>query len=197
MNIDPTPFHRRSIRLKDYDYSSPAAYFVTIVTHSYKCVFGKIVDQEFHMNHLGRIVEECWVVLPDHFLGIEIQPYVVMPNHIHGIITIHENDSRGPIYRAPTTNDQLPIADDHARKIEKFGQPVVGSLPTIIRAYKAAVSRLARKEIGMVNIWHRNYYEHIIRNQSDLESIADYILTNPAHWSDDPEYIHEPLRNPP
>jgi REP-associated tyrosine transposase len=195
MNIDPTMFHRRSIRLKDYDYFSPGAYFVTIVTHSYKCIFGKIIDQELLMNHLGKIVEQCWVLLPDHFLGVEVQPYMVMPNHIHGIITIHENDCRGTIYRAPTAHDERPIADDRTRKTEKFGQPVIGSLPTIIRTYKAAVSRIARKELTMVNIWQRNYYEHIIRNQSDLESIANYILANPVHWSDDPEYIHEPPRN--
>jgi len=180
---DPIQFHRRSVRLKEYDYSSPGAYFVTVVTHRYECIFGKIIDQEMQMNDLGRIVQKCWVVLPDHFLDIEIQPFVVMPNHIHGIITIIEKDRRGTIYRAPT--------------IEKFGQPVVGSIPTIVRTYIAAVSRRSRRDFGRVNIWQRNYYEHIIRNQSELDDIYKYILNIPYHWSDDPEYIHKPQRNLP
>jgi len=178
MNTPPIPFHRHSIRMKEYDYASPGAYFVTVVTYGHKCIFGKIKDNEMHLDDLGMITQECWKQLPDHFFDIEVEPFVVMPNHLHGIITIHENDRRGTIYRAPTT--------------KKFGQPVVGSVPTIMRTYKAAVSRLARRKLGMVNIWQRNYYEHIVRNQSDLESIAGYILANPIHWSDDPEHIHKP-----
>jgi putative transposase len=204
MAAEPIVFRRRSIRLKDYDYSSPGAYFVTIVTHGYQCIFGMIVENQMHLNNLGQIVQKCWVELPDHFSDTEVNPFVVMPNHIHGIITIYENDRvdptaftrRGTIYRAPTTNDHPPTRDDRAQKTEKFGQPVVGSIPTLIRIYKAAVSRLARKELKMVNVWQRNYYEHIIRNQSELESIANYILSNPVHWPDDPEYIHKSSRSP-
>jgi putative transposase len=120
--------------------------------------------------------EDCPRILagnPSSFSNIDNEPFVIMPNHIHGIITIHENDCRGTIYRAPT--------------IEKFGKPVVGSIPTIIRTYKATVSRLAKREIGMVKIWQRNYYEHIICDQTEMKHIVDYILANPIHWSDDPE----------
>ena len=178
MSKDPIPYNRHSVRLKEYDYSSPGAYFVTVVTNGYKCIFGKIIDQEMYLNEIGMIVKECWLQLPDHFFDIEVDPFVVMPNHFHGIISIYENDRRGTIYRAPTT--------------EKFGQPAVGSISTIMRTYKAAVSRLATRKLGMVKIWQRNYYEHIVRNQSDLESIANYILANPIRWSDDPENIHKP-----
>ena len=172
------PFRRHSIRMKEYDYSSPGAYFVTVVTNSHKCIFGKLIDNEMHLYDLGKIAQECWLQLPDHFFDIEVEPFVVMPNHLHGIIIIHENDRRGTIYRAPTT--------------EKFGQPAVGSISTIMRTYKAAVSRLATRKLGMVKIWQRNYYEHIVRNQSDLESIANYILNNPSHWSDDPDNTPRP-----
>jgi len=126
MDKDPDQFHRRSIRLKDDDYATPGAYFITIVTHGHKCSFGKIHDQQIHLMALGRIAYECWTEIPKHFSSIEVEPFIVMPNHIHGIITIHEDDRRGTIYRAPTT--------------EKFSIPVVGSIPTIIRTYKAAVS---------------------------------------------------------
>jgi putative transposase len=173
---EPTPFHRRSIRLKGYDYSSPGAYFVTMVTHDHICIFGRVISGKMEINALGKIIQDCWVKLPDHFSNIEVEPFVVMPNHIHGIISISEKDGRGTIYRAPT--------------LEKFAQPIVGSIPTIIRTYKAAVSRNAKRELGLIHIWQRNYYEHIIRAQNDLNIIANYILTNPDHWIDDPEYIH-------
>jgi putative transposase len=188
MPDDPIRIHRRSIRLKEYDYTSPGAYFVTVVTQGYKCIFGKIIDKEMHLNVLGKIVQEYWLEILDHFPDIDVEPFVIMPNHIHGIVTIYDNDRSGTIYRAPTMGDHAPVMGEHASTNEKFGQPVVGSIPTIIRTYKAAVSRLARRELGMVKIWQRNYYEHIIRDQSDLESLAGYIHSNPDHWSDDPEY---------
>ena len=149
------PFHRRSIRLKNYDYTSPGAYFVTVVTQGHKCIFGRIIEKEMHLNDLGKIVKKCWLKIPDHFSCVEVEPFVIMPNHIHGIITIEENDRRGTIYRAPTT--------------EKFGQPVFGSIPTILRTYKASVSRNSKRELGMIHIWQRNYYEHIVRNPTELE----------------------------
>ena len=99
-----------------------------------------------------------------------------MPNHVHGIITLYEDGRRGTIYRAPTK--------------ERFGHPVVGSIPTIIRTIKAAVTRRAKVELGVITVWQRNYYERVVRNSSELETIAAYILTNPDHWLDDPEYIH-------
>jgi len=127
------------------------------------------------------ICREGWLETPNHFLDISVEPFVVMPNHIHRIITINEGDRRGKImlaharYRAPT--------------IEKFGQPVVGSIPTIIRTFKSAVTHRARLKLGMKYIWQLNYYEHIIRNQAELESITRYISTNPDHWIGDAEYI--------
>jgi REP element-mobilizing transposase RayT len=124
-------------------------------------------------NTLGRIAQKCWQEIPNHFPFIDVEPFVVMPNHLHGIITIHDNDSRGTIYRTIT--------------LEKFGKPVVGSIPTIIRTYKAAVSRLAKREFGWERVWQRNYHEHIIRNQLELGNIAKYINANPDHWDDDLE----------
>jgi putative transposase len=173
-------FHRRSVRMRGFDYTLPGAYFVTIVTHKHNCIFGKIFERKMSLNAIGVIAHECWSEIPDHFHCTDIFPFIVMPNHIHGIITIIDDECRGTImhahagYRAPTT--------------EKFSQPVAGSVPTIIRTYKAAISRRARQQLGMVNLWQRNYYEHIVRNQSDLESIAEYIIGNPANWADDSEH---------
>ena len=120
-----------------------------------------------HINDLGKIVNECWKGLPAHFQNLESESFVIMPNHLHGIITIDEDDCRGTMYPAPTK--------------KQFGRPVIGSIPTIKRTYKAAVARRAKRELGMVNIWQRNYYEHIVRNQVELDEITKYIDANPEH----------------
>jgi putative transposase len=181
MDIDPENRYRRSIRLKGYDYSAAGGYYVTVVSFRRECLFGEVVEGEMRLNALGRIVQECWDEIPSHFPNAGVDAFVVMPNHVHGIIFIHDDgvgathDGRGTIYRAPT------------QKIEKFGQPTVGSLPTIIRTFKAAVTRRAGRELNSGNIWQRNYYEHIIRGQPDYERNAGYILANPSNWNDDEE----------
>ena len=122
--FDPKKHYRRSIRLPEYDYSQSGTYYVTIVTHYRDLLFGEIVNKEMILNELGKIADECWRAIPEHFTFVELDAYVIMPNHVHGIIVIRD-DSRGTIYRAPT--------------MEKFGKPIEGSLPTIVRTYKAAV----------------------------------------------------------
>ena len=145
---------RRSILLKGYDYTAAGGYFVTIMAYQRDCVFGEIEAGEMHINALGRIVKECWQAIPDHFPNADVVEFVLMPNHIHGIIFVFEG--RGTIYRAPTTE-------------ERFGKPVPGSLPTTVRTYKSAVTRRAGRELNLVNLWQRNYYERIV----------GYILENP------------------
>ena len=178
-----TQFHRHSMRLKDYDYTLEGAYFITVVTDDHRCLFGKIINHEIQLNNLGIIARECWQDIPNHFHNVTVEPFVIMPNHIHGVITILEretinDDCRGTIYRAPTK--------------EAFGHPIRGSIPTIIRTYKAAVSRKAKKETGFINIWQRNYYDHIIRTELEYERIWNYIVENPHNWkADNSENIPE------
>lgn len=113
------------------------AYYVTIVTWQRGFLFGNIVNQEMMLSKHGQIADACWREIPNHFQHVELGAYIIMPNHVHGIIVIND-DCRGAIYRAPT--------DD--ANIEKFGKPVKGSLPTIIRTYKAAVTRLIGRELN-------------------------------------------------
>ena len=136
------------------------------------------------LNPWGRVADECWRAVPDHFPYVELRAHVVMPNHVHGILSIQEIESpvgakyfnhRGTIYRAPMEN------------AEQFGKPVVGSIPTIIRTFKAAVTRRLGCEFGVSHIWQRNYYEYIIRDEKDLSRIYDYIESNPLTWPDDNE----------
>ena len=178
MKFDPEKHHRRSIRLKKYDYTQPGAYFVTIVAYQRVCLFGELVNEEIQLNESGRILEGCWCAIPDHFTNVELGAYVVMPNHIHGIIVINDRADaaasarRGTIYRAPT---------------EQFGKPVNGSIPTIIRTFKSAVTRRIGRELNATGIWQRNYYEHVIRYHEDWDRIHRYIESNPPMWAEDNE----------
>ena len=170
---DPKIHHRKSIRLKGYDYSQAGGYYITIVTLWREGIFGEVLNGVMQTNSLGKIIQECWDEIPVHFSNVDLDASMVMPNHLHGLMVIHDDPGRGTIYRAPT--------------IEQFGKPGVGSIPTIVRTFKAAATRRAGREFNLSNIWQRNYYEHIIRDNNDYERIVSYIISNPANWNDDTE----------
>ena len=165
---------RLSLRLLDYDYTTPGAYFLTVCAAARECLFGRPENDSVELSQLGEMVRECWLAIPNHFTIAELDAYVVMPNHLRGIIVLTD-DGRGKTCRAPTT--------------ERFGQPVAASLPTIVRSFKAAVTKRVN-EIGVAAkrpIWQRSYYEHVIRNAESLDRIRDYIATNPLRWNLDRE----------
>ncbi len=193
MKFDPQRHHRRSVRLADYDYSQPGAYFVTMVTQGRACLFGDVVNGEMQLSDMGRIAGECWRAVPEHFPNVELGTFVVMPNHVHGIIVLHDRADaeasarRGTIYRAPTATDDAPTAIDDA-PAERFQKPVPGSIPTIVRTYKAAVAReIVQQHGGVPIIWQRNYYEHIIRDDEEHNRIHFYIESNVDNWTLDNE----------
>ncbi|MEH2077105.1 MAG: transposase [Nostoc sp.] len=181
MPYDPQKHHRHSIRLKGYDYTQHGAYFITICTKGWQCLFGKVVNGEMQLNSLGNIAFNCWQTIPAHFPHIELDTFVVMPNHLHGILIITDNPVGARHCRA--LNQHL----DH--NTEKFGKPVRGSISTVIGSYKSVVS----KRINIIwqtkrqSIWQRNFYEHIGREEKSLDNIREYIVNNPQHWADDPE----------
>lgn len=170
MKFDSKKHHRHSIRIKEHDYTQPGGYFVTIVTYQRDCLFGNIVNEEMLLSPFGRIADECWRAIPEHFPNVELDAYVIMPNHIHGIIVI--NNRTGTIYRART---------------EKFGKPVIGSIPTILRTFKAAVTRRIGHKLNVTSIWQRNYYEHVIRSHEGWDRIHKYIESNPSTGMEDEE----------
>ena len=169
MKFDPKIHHRRSIRLQGYDYSQAGAYFVTIVTWQREMLFGKIVNGEMKLNEFGEIVSQKWQWLETQYEYMELGAWVVMPNHFHGILVIHD-DGRGGSRPAPTPTKRK-------------------SLGGLIGAFKTVSTKqinLLRNTEGQV-VWQRNYYEHIIRNESEMDRITRYIESNPARWADDDE----------
>jgi putative transposase len=178
--FDPQKHHRRSIRLKGYDYSSEGAYFVTIVTFHRDLLLGKIVNGEMILNSLGKIADECWRAIPEHVPNVELGKHVIMPNHVHGIIIITDDHIRtGAAMLRPDNDD----SDENSHKINV--KP--GSLGAIVRSYKSTVSYRANKELNVTGIWQRNYYEHIIRDEQAFQRITDYIAANPSRWNEDDE----------
>jgi REP-associated tyrosine transposase len=178
--IDDREKRRRSVRLRGFDYAYRGFFFVTICTHNKKPTLGKVINYESHLSALGKIVEKCWLQIPDHFPNVYLDEWVIMPNHLHGIIVIKypkgcDPASRGTACRAPTA-----IGTAH----EGFGKPVAGSLPTIIRSFKSAVTKhaneLARNRSAP--FWQRNYFEHVIRDEDSLNKIRNYVWENPIHW---------------
>ena len=162
---------RRSIRLPFYDYGSAGGFFVTINTHKRLPTFGKLRSGEVELNWIGRIAEEKWVQLPEHFPQVSLDAYIVMPTHMHGILFITEDD----IEQAKSH-----VRATHASPIQKARGPKLGSLGAIIGSYKSAVTKAVnqlRSTPGQ-SVWHRNYYERVIRNQKELDEIRHYIENN-------------------
>jgi REP element-mobilizing transposase RayT len=170
---------RRSVRLPSFDYATPGAYFVTICTYERECLFGEILTGEMYVNEIGKIIEEEWLKTAEIRHEIILDEHVVMPNHFHGIVWILDdrNDAggrRGTARRAPTT--------------ERFGKPVIGSIPTIVRGFKSAVTKRVNEMNPLFGpVWQRNYYERIIRSDAELDAVRKYIRDNPAKWEEDTE----------
>lgn len=172
---------RKSVRIKEYDYTQAGAYFVTIVTYQRDSLFGDIDDGEMTLNAFGAIADECWRAIPDHFPFVELGAYVIMPNHVHGIIIIHE-----PV--GARHGESMTVGATHASPLPKQPRgPAPRSLGAIVGSFKSAVTRRIGREHNATGIWQRNYYEHIIRDEKDLQRITDYIEANPSRWDEDDE----------
>ncbi|MDZ4159685.1 MAG: transposase [Anaerolineaceae bacterium] len=214
MMYDPAAHHRRSIRLPEYDYSQPGAYFITLVTYGRECLFGEIRGGEIILNEYGQIAHNTWDDLIHHITGIELDVFVVMPNHVHGIIHIVGAGSepaptigREP---APTIGREpaLTIGREPAPTIGREPTPTIGReraptirsepaptlpkqtpLSEIVRQLKTFSARRINEQRGThgIPVWQRNYYEHIIRDDAEHQSICDYIANNPAQWLQDHE----------
>lgn len=190
--FDPTKHHRRSIRLKGYDYSQPGAYYVTIVVWHREFLFGEVVKKEMMLNDLGKIVEWEWNEIPKRLQFIELGAFMVMPNHIHGILIFHENvgATRQGLTRVLSGKPPLPhITTDGIVGSPLPRGPQRASLSAIMSQFKSRVTKRLWKipSLKATPIWQRNYWEHIIRNEQDLQNKTDYIEANPMLWDEDDE----------
>ena len=152
--------HRRSIRLHGRDYSAPGTYFVTICACSH--LFGRVQTGEMILTRCGEIAAECWTDLPHHFSHVRIDAFVVMPDHLHGIVVLGRRSARP----------------------SGIGRIGAGSLGAVVRSFKSAVTARINSERGARpgGIWQRNYFDQIIRSRADLDRVRRYIRDNPVRW---------------
>jgi REP element-mobilizing transposase RayT len=193
MTFDPDIHHRRSIRLKEYDYSGTGAYFVTLCTWQRECLFGEIClpvgagskpaleseQPSMIMNEFGKMIEFTWHDLPNHTRNIRLDTFIIMPNHIHGIVVIED---RAGLVRAG---------------YERAGLEPAPTLSEIVRQFKTFSSRRINKQRDNPGcpVWQRNYHERVIRDEKELSAIRAYIENNPRKWDSDknnPRNIKEP-----
>jgi len=174
---------RRSIRLKGYDYSREGAYFVTICGQNRKCLFGEIVNGKMVLNDAGRMVESVWNEIPKYYPGIDIDVCQIMPNHIYGIVVIV---GAGPC-ACPDTGQPRNMGQPQ-------GVAPTMSLSDVVHRFKTMTTKRyidGVKQNGWPTfpgkLWQRNYYEHIIRDENELNRIREYIINNPAQWEFDRE----------
>lgn len=183
MAYDLNKHHRRSIRLKGYDYTQSGAYFVTICTQNRDCLFGMVADGDMRLNELGRIVEWTWDDLPNHMDNVQLDAFVVMPNHVHGIVVIKSADTPIAVGAGSVGagSEPAPTTTAVTRRIH--------ALSEIVRQFKTFSAHRINQMRGTqgVPVWQRNYYEHVIRNEESLNRIRCYIAENALRWAFDRE----------
>lgn len=180
-------YRRRSIRLPTYDYSQEGWYFVTICIGNREMCLGNIDRGTMKLSQIGRIVQNHWLQIPEHFRNIKLDGYIIMPNHIHGIIVIH-NYCRGLIYQTLCEEHQEIDGRDKSRPYIIPNNPMKikrSTLGQIIRYFKGKTTYDIHKNGFPHFQWQRNYYEHVIRNEESLDKIREYILKNPENWEHD------------
>jgi REP element-mobilizing transposase RayT len=162
-NYDPTKHHRHSIRLAGYDYAQAGVYFVTICTQNRECLLGDVIDNTMRLSTYGRIATEWWNNIPDHFDNAELDGYVAMPNHLHGIIVLHSPETGTP-------------------------RRTLGQIIAYFK-YQSTKSINDLCDTPGRRFWQRNYYEHIVQNETELNRVREYIINNPVSWVTDDENL--------
>jgi putative transposase len=218
MRYNPDIHHRRSIRLPKYNYTQNGAYFITICTDQKQPLFGQIADGTMQLNHLGYIARDCWLKIPQHFSHIQLDTFVIMPDHIHGILQIVPPPTVGTRHcrvlnsecrvlnsecrvlnsECRVLNSECRVLNSECRVLnskssERFSKPVRGSISTAVRSYKSAVTNLIHRlcETKEVPIWQSRFYESVIRDKTSLNYRREYIRQNPIRWFNNPEKMKQ------
>jgi putative transposase len=201
MTFNPDIHHRRSIRLREFDYTEGGAYFVTICTFQGDCLFGDIVDGKMLLNEFGIAVKKTWLGIQNHLPNVDLDEFVIMPNHHHGILLIN-NATVSTNVGAKQVSSASPAFGGNPGKGEA-GESLAsppphgtqsGSLAAIVQNYKSVSARSVNKLRNNPGcpVWQRNYYERVIRSESELSKVREYIINNPMKWELDKE---NPINN--
>ncbi len=193
MSVDRVPLRvshsRRSIRLRGFDYSRQGVYFVTICVKMGDLMFGHVVEGKVHLNAAGRAAVKCWREIPSHFRNIGLDEFIVMPNHVHGILAINGIRSAigvGAQHAAPLPLTRHTSVGHHASRGPARAGVAPGSLGAIVRSFKAATTKRINAIRGTPggSVWQRNYFDRIIRDDRELDRARRYVTLNPARWTE-------------
>jgi putative transposase len=199
MPYNPQIHHRRSIRLKGYDYTQEGAYFITLCIHNRECLLGKIVSDEMQLNDAGRMIEKWYFELENKFPDIKCYEHIVMPNHFHCIVVnVGANVGANLCVRpdSETVGANLCVRPDSITteldEPAELGEHIGSPLHRVLQWFKTMTTNEYIRGVKCMDwqpfngkFWQRNYYEHIIRSQQSYQRIAEYIINNPAKWADD------------
>lgn len=201
---NPLP-KRKSLRLPEYDYAQEGAYFVTVCTKQKACLFGEIVGEKMALNDAGMMVEDIWDAIPKQYPGIETDEFVVMPNHVHGIIVITDSTVGATPCGCPNVagtqrdrQENVPVREHGQARGPAPTNKLSLSLPDVVHRFKSITTNRyihGVKQHGWKpfrgTLWQRNYYERVIRNERELREVREYIINNPLKWMldrENPEY---------
>jgi putative transposase len=182
---------RKQLRLKHYDYSQPGSYFITLCSYHNQPIFGDVVGNEMILNQLGKIVEFTWRDLPNHVSGIELDAFVIMPNHIHGIITIIDrtpNVGGGSLSGENLTGSNEPPPTLSGRPVMVINQKPLSEIVRQLKTFSAQrINRFRGTKYS--HVWQRDYFERVIRNEIAYQKTVEYIHGNPLKWHKDKYYF--------
>jgi putative transposase len=184
MSYNPNKHHRRSIRLKGYDYSQAGLYFITICCKNKACLFGSItlggenLTPTMILNNAGKITEECWLDIPKHFPNVILHEHIIMPNHIHGIIELVVEKNVQP-YDGKNNALYFGKSTKYSLAVRCSPSKTIGS---VIRGFKIGVTKWFHENTYIDTVWQTNYYDIIIRNEQSYQNISRYIINNPVKW---------------
>ena len=198
------PYRIPSARLPQWDYRWAGAYFITICTHNREHYFGEIKNGQLQLSHIGVIADIMWYQIPHHSKNVELGAFVVMPNHVHGILiltdtndtvetlhveTLHATSLHATSLHATSLPSTKPSTEQKNEQMAMIS-PKSNSISTIVRSYKSAVTKHAHR-LGFDFQWQSRFHDHIIRNEESFQKITNYIISNPANWQDDKFYKAE------
>jgi len=165
---------KNSNRLQGYNYSQPGAYFATVCACNRQNLFGEVVNDRMELSAAGIFARQCWQEIPQHFPGVALDEFVIMPNHVQGIIIIN-NDKNGSV----------GVQHVEPGRLSNFQHVAPGSLGAIVRGFKSAVTRWFHANTQIKTVWQRNFYDHVVRDESEMNRIRMYIRQNPINWEHD------------
>jgi len=185
MSLFKNKYRIASARWQQWDYTNPGAYFITICTKNRICYFGKCEKQKMYLNEIGKMAEKFWFAIPQHFHNISLDEFVIMPNHIHGIIIIQSINCDNTIVETLHCNVSTSIMHIAKNKQMSRISPKSGSLSTIIRSFKSVCTREINSKYSVDFKWQERFRDRVIRNKKEFQRIKQYIINNPKNWNVD------------